>query len=172
MKYSELNTLLKDTYLANATRDELKDLQEAFEARGEALSDFSVLVVPEATIHDMLNELTYDTYGRLRRDCKSFSAADIAACRIGYVEAVGHDYPGIPRASLLSMCDFLEDLWQSNEDESYNNPDGTYNTQAGDIEESSAMMRKATKDMTMSLSALSSAIVEATDLIRGRSLRR
>ena len=169
MKYSELDTLLEDRYLSDLICDELNDLQEAFEASGEGLDTFNILMVPENTIHDMLNELTYDTYGRLRRDCKSFSAADLAGCRISYVEAVGHDYPGIPRASLLSMCYFLEDLWEDNEAEGNNNPDGSYNKSCfvaqGAIQES-VELTLATVELTKGLQELSNAVAAATFMIK------
>lgn len=169
MKYSELSTLLEDKQLSSLICDELNDLADAFYASDEGLGTFNILMVPENTIHDMLNELTYDTYGRLRRDCIGLSVADIDACRSSYVAVTEHDYPGIPRASLLSMCDFLEDLWEDNEAEGNNKPDGSYNKSCfvaqGAIQES-VELKLATVELTKGLKELSNAVAAATFMIK------
>lgn len=75
---------------------------------------------------DLINELFYDDYGRLRRAKFAIPTIEEWIAETKRTHTVGLDV--FPAEAIERAHDFLGDLWLDNEHAGDNNPDGTFNT--------------------------------------------
>lgn len=75
---------------------------------------------------DLINELFYDDYGRLRRAKYAIPTVEEWITETKHTHTVGLDV--FPAEAIERAHDFLGDLWLDNEHAGDNNPDGTFNT--------------------------------------------
>ena len=75
---------------------------------------------------DIINELYYDDYGRLRKAKYAVPTIDEWIAETKRTHTVGLDV--FPTEAIERAHDFLGDLWLDNERAGDNNPDGTFNT--------------------------------------------
>lgn len=75
---------------------------------------------------DLINELFYDDYGRLRRAKYAIPTVEEWISETKRTHTVGLDV--FPAEAIERAHDFLGDLWLDNERAGDNNPDGTFNT--------------------------------------------
>lgn len=75
---------------------------------------------------DLINELFYDDYGRLRRTKFAIPTIEEWVAETKRAHTVGLDV--FPAEAIERAHDFLGDLWLDNERAGDNNPDGTFNT--------------------------------------------
>jgi hypothetical protein len=124
----EAMELLKNDYhpdykerLISQTIDELYNVRvETNKCR--SLWHGSVYVVATPDILELLNEHTYDVFGKIIKEYSGMQAL------YKYVDTV-HSIPGFEYMSydiLSDAFDYLNDLWHDNEENGSNNPDGTF----------------------------------------------
>ena len=75
---------------------------------------------------DIINELYYDDYGRLRKAKYAVPTIEEWIAETKRTHTVGLDV--FPAEAIERAHDFLGDLWLDNEKVGDNNPDGTFNT--------------------------------------------
>ena len=75
---------------------------------------------------DLINELYYDDYGRLRKAQYAIPTIEALIAETKRTHTVGLDV--FPAEAIEQAHDFLGDLWLDNERAGDNNPDGTFNT--------------------------------------------
>ena len=75
---------------------------------------------------DLINELYYDDYGRLRKTRYAVPTIDEWIAETKRTHAVGLDV--FPAEAIERAHDFLGDLWLDNEQHGDHYPDGTFNT--------------------------------------------
>lgn len=78
---------------------------------------------------DLINELFYDDYGRLRKHNCAIPTVDqwIAATERTHTVSLNM----FPREEIERALEFLSDLWLDNEHSGWNRPDGTFNADRG-----------------------------------------
>ena len=74
---------------------------------------------------DLINELYYDDYGRLRKTHYAVPTIDEWIAETKRTHTVGLDV--FPAEAIERAHDFLGDLWLDNEKAGDNHPDGTFN---------------------------------------------
>ena len=74
---------------------------------------------------DLINELYYDDYGRLRKTQYAVPTIDEWIAETKRTHTVGLDV--FPAEAIERAHDFLGDLWLDNEKAGDNHPDGTFN---------------------------------------------
>ena len=74
---------------------------------------------------DLINELYYDDYGRLRKTRYAVPTIDEWIAETKRTHTVGLDV--LPAEAIERAHDFLGDLWLDNEKAGDNHPDGTFN---------------------------------------------
>ena len=74
---------------------------------------------------DLINELYYDDYGRLRRAKYAVPTIEEWIAETKRTHSVGLDV--FPAEAIESAHDFIGDLWLDNEQHGDNYPDGTFN---------------------------------------------
>ena len=75
---------------------------------------------------DLINELYYDDYGRLRKSLYAVPTIEAWIAETKRTHTVGLDV--FPAEAIERAHDFIGDLWLDNERAGDNNPDGTFNT--------------------------------------------
>ena len=75
---------------------------------------------------DLINELYYDDYGRLRKTRYAVPTIDEWIAETKRTHTVGLDV--FPAEAIERAHDFLGDLWLDNEQHGDHHPDGTFNT--------------------------------------------
>ena len=75
---------------------------------------------------DLLNELYYDDYGRLRKTRYAVPTIDEWIAETKRTHTVGLDV--FPAEAIERAHDFIGDLWLDNEQHGEHHPDGTFNT--------------------------------------------
>ena len=75
---------------------------------------------------DIINELYYDDYGRLRKTQYAVPTIDEWIAETKRTHTVGLDV--FPAAAIERAHDFIGDLWLDNEKAGDHHPDGTFNT--------------------------------------------
>lgn len=78
---------------------------------------------------DLINELFYDDYGKLRK--ASYAPPTIEKWIQATERAHTVSLNMFPRTEIERALDFLGDLWLDNELSGWNNPDGTFNVNRG-----------------------------------------
>ena len=74
---------------------------------------------------DLINELYYDDYGRLRKSLYAVPTIEAWIAETKRTHTVGLDV--FPAEAIERAHDFLGDLWLDNEHAGDNHPDGTFN---------------------------------------------
>ncbi len=84
----------------------------------------AAVVIPQPTLIDLLNELTYDDYGRLARARNNNLSFDVYAYNIreGHLPSISY----LTNEQLHDGYDLINDLWHDNENSGDNNADGTF----------------------------------------------
>ena len=75
---------------------------------------------------DLINELYYDDYGRLRKTRYAVPTIDEWIAETKRTHTVGLDV--FPAEAIERAHDFIGDLWLDNEQHGDHHPDGTFNT--------------------------------------------
>lgn len=75
---------------------------------------------------DLINELYYDDYGRLRKTRYAVPTVDEWIAETKRTHTVGLDV--FPAEAIERAHDFIGDLWLDNEQHGDHHPDGTFNT--------------------------------------------
>ena len=75
---------------------------------------------------DLINELYYDDYGRLRKTRYAVPTIDEWIAETKHTHTVGLDV--FPAEAIERARDFIGDLWLDNEQHGDHHPDGTFNT--------------------------------------------
>lgn len=75
---------------------------------------------------DLINELYYDDYGRLRKTRYAVPTIDEWIAETKRTHTVGLDV--FPAEAIERAHDFIGDLWLDNEQHGEHHPDGTFNT--------------------------------------------
>ena len=75
---------------------------------------------------DLINELYYDDYGRLRKTKYAVPTIDEWIAETKRTHTVGLDV--FPAEAIERAHDFIGDLWLDNEQHGDHHPDGTFNT--------------------------------------------
>lgn len=75
---------------------------------------------------DLINELYYDDYGRLRKTRYAVPTIDEWIAETKRTHSVGLDV--FPAEAIERAHDFIGDLWLDNEQHGDHHPDGTFNT--------------------------------------------
>lgn len=75
---------------------------------------------------DLINELYYDDYGRLRKTWYAVPTIDEWIAETKRTHTVGLDV--FPAEAIERAHDFIGDLWLDNEQHGDHHPDGTFNT--------------------------------------------
>ena len=75
---------------------------------------------------DLINELYYDDYGRLRKTRYAVPTIDEWIAETKCTHTVGLDV--FPAEAIERAHDFIGDLWLDNEQHGDHHPDGTFNT--------------------------------------------
>ena len=75
---------------------------------------------------DLINELYYDDYGRLRKTRYAVPTVDEWIAETKRTHTVGLDV--FPAEAIERAHDFIGDLWLDNEQHGEHHPDGTFNT--------------------------------------------
>lgn len=75
---------------------------------------------------DLINELYYDDYGRLRKTRYAIPTIDEWIAETKRTHTVGLDV--FPAEAIERAHDFIGDLWLDNEQHGDHHPDGTFNT--------------------------------------------
>ena len=75
---------------------------------------------------DLINELYYDDYGRLRKTWYAVPTIDEWIAETKRTHTVGLD--AFPAEAIERAHDFIGDLWLDNEQHGDHHPDGTFNT--------------------------------------------
>ena len=75
---------------------------------------------------DIINELYYDDYGRLRKTRYAVPTIDEWIAETKRTHSVGLDV--FPAEAIERAHDFIGDLWLDNEQHGEHHPDGTFNT--------------------------------------------
>ena len=75
---------------------------------------------------DLINELYYDDYGRLRKTRYAVPTIDEWIAETKRTHTVGLDV--FPAEAIERAHDFIGDLWLDNEQHGGHHPDGTFNT--------------------------------------------
>lgn len=75
---------------------------------------------------DLINELYYDDYGRLRKSLYAVPTIDEWIAETKRTHTVGLDV--FPAEAIERAHDFIGDLWLDNEQHGDHHPDGTFNT--------------------------------------------
>ena len=75
---------------------------------------------------DLINELYYDDYGRLRKTRYAVPTIDEWIAETKRTHTVGLDV--FPAEAIERAHDFIGDLWLGNEQHGEHHPDGTFNT--------------------------------------------
>lgn len=122
--YLDHNTTTADDYEeALAAIKELDEIDAlAAESGADNVWKHKCYIVHAEDASNMLNELTYDTYGKLfvQSGCGSVGY-DL------YATAVRKDYANIPSQLMQLGYELISDLYEDNEQSGCHNPDGTFN---------------------------------------------
>ena len=122
---------------ALADAEAAKDLAKRLEENDEILGYDHVLLKETfnketneyVSCLDLINELFYDDYGKLRKYYCAIPTVDqwIAATEREHTVSLNM----FPREEIERALDFLSDLWLDNEHAGWNRPDGTFNADRG-----------------------------------------
>lgn len=119
--------------LAEVARDLAKRLAESDEILGYdhvlLKETFNKETNAYESCLDLINELFYDDYGRLRKHYCAIPTVDqwIAATERAHTVSLNM----FPREEIERALEFLSDLWLDNEHTGWNRPDGTFNADRG-----------------------------------------
>lgn len=119
--------------LAEAARDLAKRLAENDEILGYdhvlLKETFNKETNAYESCLDLINELFYDDYGKLRKHYCAIPTVDqwIAATERTHTVSLNM----FPREEIERALEFLSDLWLDNEHAGWNRPDGTFNADRG-----------------------------------------
>lgn len=131
MKHSILEKALR-AYVSMADASELPAVLDAIEElavtkeRATAVLEASdnCLLIPETAWCEFCAGITYDQYGLLARQANGMVTYD------NFRSVVEHTFNFVDQMAnnlFLSVFELNRDLWDENEKDGYNNPDGTYN---------------------------------------------
>ena len=123
--------------LEKADAEAAKDLAKRLEDNDEILGYDHVLLKETfnketneyESCLDLINELFYDDYGKLRKYYCAIPTVDqwIAATEREHTVSLNM----FPREEIERALEFLSDLWLDNEHSGWNRPDGTFNADRG-----------------------------------------
>ena len=112
-------------------KDELNEVIEAISEINSVIDcdidkedwDYEAFIIPAFTWDNVLNNMTYDILGKRMRLHKgdvpmSYYIHDVREAYIGF--------DNIPNSYFELGYEVIKDLWQNNEQEDSNNPDGTF----------------------------------------------
>lgn len=131
MKYSILEKALR-AYVSEAEASELPEVINALnelavvkELATDVMDGSDDCILQDETVWREFSAcVTYDCYGRLARQTNNTVTYE------SFRSAVAHTFSFVdqmPRNYFLSAYELNKDLWNENEQDGYNNPDGTYN---------------------------------------------
>lgn len=118
----------------------LEELQTTMDLWGDRADNYELeaRLVPEESMAELININLYNMYGRMMRENRNLVEFDlfVCGCRGGSVYADGFEY--LSDKALRGGYEFIRDLWQDNESNGSNNPDGTFDAGKFNLSEMAA----------------------------------
>jgi hypothetical protein len=140
MKLSTLNRAIENAIIdpigVNSTEDfhELLTIRDEITRLADVCEDgfkTNVTLTSWYTFSNLMNEATYDDFGRLRKE----AGPNNRILNRKYRDAVRfHVCEELTDTQIDDVADFLNDLWLDNEDNDCHNPDGTFKKSDENIE--------------------------------------
>ena len=134
MKLSTLNLAIAHalSHSQGLTPDELKDILEIHDQiveLGIVAEDYDIGVTITSTysIANLLNSATYDVFGKLLKKFTSDRPTYSRIVKREYRDYCRSMFGELTDRQIDDAADFLLDLWKDNEENGYNNPDGSFN---------------------------------------------
>lgn len=146
MKIKTLKLALSTALMnPNLSDDDRQAILQAYDELLESVNQIShcdsqpldnhIVIVAWHDFADMLNETTYDIFGKEAKRCISFckncddydDARELAInSYVSLMTNRGSPYASVTHSQAISAADFFWDLWTDNEDNGAHNEDGTF----------------------------------------------
>lgn len=89
--------------------------------------DLEVAVVSAETLTDLMNEVSYDVYGKIYQGVDGYCRSHTTPIGEQYMDLMHKWYPGLTASSIKMAWEVISDQWGENELNGNNMPDGSYN---------------------------------------------
>ena len=134
MKLSTLNLAITQalSHPQGLTPDEFKAILEIHDQiveLGTVAEDYDIGVTIASTysIVNLLNVATYNVFGKLLKKFTPDRPTYSRVVKREYRDYCMSMFGELTNSQIDDAADFLLDLWRANEEEDYNNPDGSFN---------------------------------------------
>jgi len=108
---------------------ELKSRMVSYYQEGDKYSDWDleIAAVSVDTLTDLMNEVSYDVYGRIYKGIDGYARVNGMSIKQQYINHMHKWYSGLTASSTEMAWEVISDLWAENESSGNNMSDGTYN---------------------------------------------